>query len=53
MSHDDTMRIIVTGDHRTKPSHFAPQILAAFQNISDRARMIFDTPLEKYAISSK
>jgi len=50
LPHDDTMRIIVNGDNRTKPAHFAPQILAAFQNIGDRAKMIFDTPLEKYVM---
>lgn len=49
MSHDDAMWIIVNGDNRTKPSHFAPQIHAAFQSISDRAMRIFDTPLGKYS----
>ncbi|MBI2256837.1 MAG: HD domain-containing protein [Proteobacteria bacterium] len=48
--HDDTMRIIVNGDNRTKPCHFAPQVLSAFQVISDQAKMIFDTPIEQYAI---
>jgi putative two-component system response regulator len=51
MPHDAAMRIIVNGDGRTKPSHFAPQILSAFQGISDRAKRIFDTPIGKYAIA--
>jgi putative two-component system response regulator len=49
MPHDDAMRIIVNGDGRTKPSHFAPHVLSAFEGISDRAKRIFDTPIREYA----
>jgi HD-GYP domain-containing protein (c-di-GMP phosphodiesterase class II) len=42
MAHDQAMRVIVNGDQRSQPAHFAPRIWAAFQKISHHARLIFD-----------
>jgi putative two-component system response regulator len=42
LSHDQTMQVIVNGDQRSKPTHFAPRIWNAFQKISPHARLIFD-----------
>jgi hypothetical protein len=36
------MQVIVTGDRRLMPTHFAPRVWNAFQLISDSARVIFD-----------
>jgi putative two-component system response regulator len=40
--HDDAMRIIVQGDGRTLPQHFDPRVHAAFQQVSDHARSLFE-----------
>lgn len=42
LSHDDAMRVIVEGDGRTMPAHFAPRVWAAFQQASDYARLVFE-----------
>jgi len=34
--HDTTCRIIITGDGRTIPQHFDPEVLRAFKEISGR-----------------
>lgn len=42
IEHDKTCDIILNGDGRTIPSHFDPQILAAFSEIKDDFAEIFD-----------
>lgn len=41
LAHDDAMGVITLGDGRTKPEHFAPRVLSAFQSISDEVRKAF------------
>lgn len=43
LSHENSMRILVEGDGRTLPQHFAPRVMAAFCRVSDKARVIIDT----------
>jgi putative two-component system response regulator len=42
LSHDEAMQVIVKGDGRLLPTHFAPRVWQAFQLINDSARVIFD-----------
>jgi putative two-component system response regulator len=42
MTHEDALNIIVNGDNRTTPQHFAPRAWSAFQEVSVKARSIFD-----------
>jgi cyclic di-GMP phosphodiesterase len=42
-THAKTMRIIVKGDDRTKPSHFDPAVLAAFVSCASKMAEIFAT----------
>jgi len=44
--HAKTMHIITRGDERTNPSHFDPDVLAAFQSTADDLKMIFDARVE-------
>jgi len=44
--HDDATRIIVSGDGRTSPRHFDPDILAAFTRITPRMREIFEAHVD-------
>jgi len=41
--HEKVMQIITVGDGRTLPSHFDPQVLAAFGQCAERWRDIYDT----------
>jgi putative two-component system response regulator len=42
LAHDDAMGVITLGDGRTKPEHFAPRVLSAFQSVSDEVRRVFN-----------
>jgi len=54
--HAKARDIIVKGDGRTRPEHFDPAVLAAFQKTADRFEKTYeclkDTPREKNAICS-
>ena len=41
--HDTTCRVIITGDGRTIPQHFDPEVLKAFKGISGRFAEVFET----------
>jgi putative two-component system response regulator len=43
MSHNDAMHVLTSGDGRTKPEHFAPNVMVAFKRVSDTARSIFES----------
>lgn len=43
LSHDRAVEIITRGDGRTMPSHFDPEVLAAFRHSIDTFSEIFDT----------
>jgi len=45
--HDKAMHIITKGDGRTDPSHFDPEILAAFESSADDLETIFDSYVEE------
>lgn len=49
LSHEVAMSIILVGDGRTKPSHFAPRVLTAFCSLSEEIRQVFD---DAYQITS-
>jgi putative two-component system response regulator len=42
LSHDAAVEVITVGDGRTLPSHFDPDMLAAFKRCSERLRDIFE-----------
>lgn len=42
VTHETAMGIIVIGDSRTKPTHFAPRVWQAFQQIGDDACQLFE-----------
>ena len=42
MTHDAAVHIIVNGDKRSTPAHFAPCTWNGFQQISEFARQVFD-----------
>ncbi|MDQ6960760.1 MAG: response regulator [Mariprofundaceae bacterium] len=44
--HGKTMHIITQGDGRTEPSHFDPEVLAAFQSCAGDLEEIFDARAE-------
>lgn len=41
LSHQEVVRIIIEGDGRTEPGHFAPEVLAAFQAINPIFKEIY------------
>ncbi|HRX25989.1 MAG TPA: hypothetical protein P5219_04200, partial [Aminivibrio sp.] len=41
LSHEDAVRIILSGDGRTEPSHFSPEILFFFRNSHREMDRIF------------
>jgi len=41
-SHEETMKIILEGDGRTKPQHFDPEILKYFEKIHQKFEKIFN-----------
>jgi putative two-component system response regulator len=43
LDHATTLAVLTEGDGRTQPGHFDPQVLAAFEKISDRFEEIFST----------
>ena len=43
LSHGSTLEIITDGDGRTMPSHFDPDVLAAFRRCAGRFRDIFES----------
>jgi len=43
LSHEQSVEIITLGDGRTMPSHFDPDVLAAFKRAADRFRHIFES----------
>jgi putative two-component system response regulator len=43
LKHDQAMKIIVKGDRRTKPRHFDPAVLDAFQRSAGAYRDIYAT----------
>ena len=43
LSHEQAMNVLLQGDGRTLPRHFAPEVLSAFESLSDAARSIFDS----------
>jgi len=45
--HDKSMHIITKGDGRTDPSHFDPEILAAFESSADDLEAIFDSYMDR------
>ena len=40
LSHEETVRIILEGDGRTKPEHFDPAVLDAFRRVHEKFRAI-------------
>lgn len=46
LSHDDTVRMIRSGDGRTRPEHFDPQLLDVFLGINERFRDIYEAHSE-------
>lgn len=46
LSHQRTLEIITTGDGRTAPSHFAPDVLQAFKQSATQFQDIFDAHLD-------
>ncbi|MFC3675888.1 HD-GYP domain-containing protein [Ferrovibrio xuzhouensis] len=42
--HDEAVRVIAEGDHRTQPGHFDPEILAAFMKRAEDVRHIYRVP---------
>lgn len=42
MTHDTAVHVIVNGDNRTMPAHFAPRVWQGFQAISEFAGHVFD-----------
>ncbi|HVI89196.1 MAG TPA: HD domain-containing phosphohydrolase, partial [Dongiaceae bacterium] len=43
LSHNKAMDIILIGDDRTRPEHFAPDVLAACRGIANKFKTIYDT----------
>ncbi|MBI5055222.1 MAG: response regulator [Nitrospirae bacterium] len=41
--HEETMEIIISGDGRTRPEHFDPDVLNAFKELSPTFKEIFET----------
>lgn len=44
--HQTTMSIMLEGDGRTQPEHFAPEMLEAFRNIADKFAAIFQAHID-------
>ena len=45
-THEKALEIITVGDHRTAPSHFDPDVLAAFKRAAGRFRDIYEAHAE-------
>jgi len=43
LSHDEAVRIILSGDGRTEPRHFSPEILEFFRNSHREMDRIFES----------
>ncbi len=43
LGHERVCEILLEGDGRTEPSHFQPELLAAFRSVADRFESIFDS----------
>jgi len=41
--HSQAMDVILVGDGRTRPEHFAPDVLAALRSIANELKSIYDT----------
>lgn len=41
-SHEEALSIIVNGDNRTRPTHFAPNVLEVFKKHGDEIRKLWD-----------
>lgn len=44
IDHDEAVRVIAAGDHRTQPGHFDPAVLAAFMKRAEDIRHIYRVP---------
>lgn len=44
IGHDEAVRVIAEGDHRTQPGHFDPAVLAAFMKRAEDVRHIYRVP---------
>lgn len=43
LSHEETVRILLQGDGRSRPEHFDPDILAGFRRFNGRLEEVFET----------
>lgn len=43
LPHSEACRIILQGDHRTRPEHFDPDVLEAFRCVHDEFNEVFET----------
>ncbi|MDI6725446.1 MAG: HD domain-containing phosphohydrolase [Smithellaceae bacterium] len=41
-SHEEVCKILLEGDHRTKPSHFDPKLLKAFKELHQKFEKMYD-----------
>ena len=52
LSHEAAVEILTEGDGRTLPSHFDPDIIAAFARCAERFREIFETIRDDAAVNT-